>query len=54
MSALVREKDTKVMITFSDECIIEGYTKYYLSKEWGVGRRGNEGSREEVTFRLED
>ena len=50
VSALAGEKDTKIIITFNDECIIEGCTKYYLSKEWKGRRRGTEDSRKEVTF----
>lgn len=33
-------RDTRIIIIFRDECIVEGWTKYYLSKK-GEGRRGS-------------
>ena len=50
VSAFRGERGTKIAVTFSDECIIEGCTKYYLSKKEEGRRRDNKDSIEEETL----
>lgn len=50
VSAFRGERGTRLAVTFSDECIIEGSTKYYLSKKEEGRRRDNKDPIEEETL----